>query len=176
MPLLGWAWSARLQAAPCLQWRKRGRFDSRSRLHTDQRGRRCSGDQGRKHTPPYMCIHLTLVVEHCASLLREIASPVLAHSEKKNLFFKATRIRRVYDEASQTLLYISYSTNWSSGTDDQSDPNSRQVIWVSMATVKHPRRRSIAHSGSMGSCRYRTSVAALPLFQAVQPSTQASTR
>ena len=58
--------------------------------------------------------------------------------ERKSLFFKSVKLRRIYDPQSNTLLYVAYSTNWSSGSADQADPNSR----------------------------YRTSVAALPLFGA----------
>jgi len=60
------------------------------------------------------------------------------HRERRSLLFKSTRIRRVYDEATRTLLYVAYSTDWSSGAEDQRSPNSR----------------------------YRTAVAALPLHGA----------
>ena len=36
--------------------------------------------------------------------------------KSKSVFFKTMKIRRIYDEANQTLLYVSYSTKETSGS------------------------------------------------------------
>jgi CreA protein len=36
--------------------------------------------------------------------------------KSKSIFFKSMKIRRVYDQQSQTLMYVSYSTKETSGS------------------------------------------------------------
>lgn len=38
--------------------------------------------------------------------------------ESKSLLFKTLRVRRVYDEATQTVVYVSYNTRFDKGSDD----------------------------------------------------------
>eukprot|EP00249_Psilotum_nudum_P004353 c17871_g1_i1 orf=136-906(+) len=53
-------------------------------------------------------------------------------SAKKNLFFKTTHIRRIYDESNNALVYIAYSTRL---TQDPTQQNSRYRTSVSSISL-----------------------------------------
>lgn len=59
--------------------------------------------------------------------------------KSKSIFFKSMKIRRVFDEQSQTLMYVSYSTKETSGSFKHS--LSTVPLWGTkayQAPVKHP--------------------------------------
>jgi len=75
----------------------------------------------------------------------EITSEMLAHIDKsksgevvfkksKSVFFKAMKIRRIYDPANQTLMYLSYSTKETSGSFKHS--LSTVPLWGTKAYVE----------------------------------------
>jgi len=54
--------------------------------------------------------------------------------KSKSIFFKSMKIRRVFDEQSQTLMYVSYSTKETSGSFKHS--LSTVPLWGTMAYAK----------------------------------------
>lgn len=55
--------------------------------------------------------------------------------ERRSLFAKNVRIRRVYDQERHVLVYVAYSTRWSSAKDDMQDPNARYKTSVAVVPL-----------------------------------------
>lgn len=56
--------------------------------------------------------------------------------KSKSIFFKSMKIRRIFDEDNQTLMYLSYSTKESSGSHKHS--LSTVPLWGTKAYVESP--------------------------------------
>ena len=68
--------------------------------------------------------------------------------KSKSIFFKTMKIRRIYDEANQTLLYVSYSTKETSGSFKHS--LSTVPLWGTAAYRKPMPGGSGGSSGTHG--------------------------
>mmetsp|Transcript_21705 Transcript_21705/g.56341 ORF Transcript_21705/g.56341 Transcript_21705/m.56341 type:complete len:198 (-) Transcript_21705:468-1061(-) len=60
--------------------------------------------------------------------------------ESRNLFFKTVRVRRVYDESRNTLVYVGYSTRFASNDNDQkkSDQYKTSVSVIPLGAIRPP--------------------------------------
>jgi CreA protein len=68
------------------------------------------------------------------NLIDKSASGDVVFKKSKSIFFKNMKVRRIFDHASQTLMYISYSTKETSGSYKHS--LSTVPLWGTQAYVK----------------------------------------